>query len=78
MTRLPPPPRLIAKHTEQKDLFTKIIDKVLVYSQGDTSVSKLVINLMSGLLGQIEKEGSNVKISNDTDQIFNFLDKYYR
>jgi len=32
---------------------------------------------MSGVLGQSEKEGSWVKISNDTIQIFSFLDKYY-
>ena len=40
-------------------------------------MSKLVINLMSGLLGQSEKEGTRVKINSDTKQIFNFLDKYY-
>ena len=41
------------------------------------SISKLVINLMSGMLGQFEKEGSRVKISNNIDQIFHFLDKYH-
>ena len=69
--------QLIPKQTQKKDLFTRIIDKVLTYSKGDTSISKLIINLMSGLLGQSEKEGTKVKISNDTNQIFNFLDKYH-
>ena len=69
--------QLISSNTEKKDLFTNIIDRVLTYSEGDTSISKLVINSMSGVLGQSEKEGSRVKISNDTTQIFSFLDKYY-
>lgn len=70
--------QLISSKTEKKDLFTKIIDKVVEYSKGDTSISKLVINLMSGMLGQSEKIGSQGKISNDINQIFNFLDKYYK
>jgi hypothetical protein len=69
--------QLIPTKKENKDLFSKIIDKVLIYSQGDTSISKLVINLMSGLLGQSDKQGSKVKIGSDTEQIFSFLDKYY-
>jgi hypothetical protein len=69
--------QLVSSNSHKKDYLTKIIDKVLLYSDGDTSISKLVINLMSGMLGQSEKEGSRVKISNDIDQIFNFLDKYH-
>ena len=69
--------QLISKHSQSKDLFKKVIDKVLKYCNGDVSMSKLVINLMSGLLGQSEKEGTRVKINSDTKQIFNFLDKYY-
>ena len=69
--------QLISSNSNKKDYLTKIIDKVLLYSNGDTSISKLVINLMSGMLGQSEKEGSRVKISNDIDQIFHFLDKYH-
>jgi len=69
--------QLISKKKIGKDLFTKIIDKVVKYSKGDTSISKLVINLMSGLLGQSERIGSKGKISNDIKQIFNFLEKYY-
>lgn len=69
--------QLISSKSEKRDLFTKIIDKVVEYSKGDTSISKLVINLMSGLLGQSERIGSKAKISKDLDQIFNWLDKYY-
>ena len=69
--------QLIPSKKENKQLFTNIIDKVLEYSKGDTSISKLVINLMSGLLGQSTRTGSRGKINNDVDQIFNFLDKYY-
>ena len=69
--------QLISSKTEKKDLFTKIIDKVVEYSNGDTSISKLVINLMSGLLGQSERMGSKGQISNDIQQIFSFLDTYY-
>jgi len=69
--------QLISKHSQSKDLFKKVIDKVLKYCNGDVSMSKLVINLMSGLLGQSEKEGTRVKINSDMKQMFNFLDKYY-
>ena len=55
-----------------------IIDKILLYCDGDEKISKLVINLMSGMLGQSEKEGTKVKINSDIKQIFNFLDKYYQ
>lgn len=70
--------QLIPSKKESKTLFTTIIDKILEYSKGDTSISKLVINVMSGLLGQSERTGSRGKINNDVEQIFNFLDKYYQ
>ena len=69
--------QLISSKKESKNLFTKIIDKVMEYSKGDTSISKLVVNLMSGLLGQSEREGTRGKINNDIQQIFKFLDMYY-
>ena len=70
--------QLISKEKESKDLFKNIIDKILLYCDGDEKISKLVINLMSGMLGQSEKEGTKVKINSDIKQIFNFLDKYYQ
>ena len=70
--------QLISKQKECKDLFKNIIDKILLYCDGDEKISKLVINLMSGMLGQSEKEGTKVKINSDIKQIFNFLDKYYQ
>ena len=70
--------QLISKQKESKDLFKNIIDKILLYCDGDEKISKLVINLMSGMLGQSEKEGTKVKINSDIKQIFNFLDKYYQ
>jgi len=69
--------QLISKQKECKDLFKNIIDKILLYCDGDEKISKLVINLMSGMLGQSEKEGTEVKINSDIKQIFNFLYKYY-
>lgn len=69
--------QLIPSKKADKNLFTKIIDKVIEYSKGDTSISKLVINLMSGLLGQSERDASRGKINNDIQQIFQFLDTYY-
>ena len=70
--------QLISKQKESKDFFKNIIDKILLYCDGDEKISKLVINLMSGMLGQSEKEGTQVKINSDIKQIFNFLDKYYQ
>jgi hypothetical protein len=70
--------QLISKQKECKDFFKNIIDKILSYCGGDEKISKLVINLMSGMLGQSEKEGTNVKINSDIKQIFNFLDEYYQ
>lgn len=69
--------QLISKEKQNKDLFKNIIDKILLYCDGDEKISKLVINLMSGMLGQSEKEGTKVKINSDINQIFNFLYKYY-
>ena len=70
--------QLISKQKQSKDLFKNIIDKILLYCDGDEKISKLVINLMSGMLGQSEKEGTKVKINSDIKQIFNFLDEYYQ
>ena len=70
--------QLISKEKESKDLFKNIIDKILLYCDGDEKISKLIINLMSGMLGQSEKEGTKVKINSDIKQIFNLLYKYYQ
>jgi hypothetical protein len=69
--------QLIPSHTEDKSMLTKIIDVIMKYSNGNTAISKTVINLMSGMLGQASaKISKNIKINNDIDQIFNFLNKY--
>jgi hypothetical protein len=70
--------QLIPSHKQDKNTLTKIIDVIMKYSNGNTSISKRVINLMSGMLGQSSTRTSkNIKINNDIDQIFNFLNKYY-
>jgi hypothetical protein len=70
--------QLIPSHKEDNDMLTKIIDVVLKYSNGNTKISKTVINLMSGMLGQSSASISKqMKINNDIEQIFNFLNKYY-
>jgi hypothetical protein len=69
--------QLIPSHTEDKSMLTKIIDVIMKYSNGNTAISKTVINLMSGMLGQASaKISKNIKINNDIDQIFNFLNTY--
>ena len=71
--------QLIPSHKEDNDMLTKIIDVVLKYSNGNTKISKTVINLMSGMLGQSSASISKqMKINNDIEQIFNFLNKYYQ
>jgi hypothetical protein len=70
--------QLLPSYKESKDTFTKIIDVVLKYSKRNTSISKTIINLMSGMLGQSSTTTSkNIKINNDIEQIFNFLNKYH-
>jgi hypothetical protein len=70
--------QLIPSHKENKDTFTKIIDVVLKYSNGNTDISKTIINMMSGMLGQSSSTISkDIKINNDIEQIFNFLNNYY-
>lgn len=71
--------QLIPSHKEDNDMLTKIIDVVLKYSNGNTKISKTVINLMSGMLGQSSASISKqMKINNDIEQIYNFLNKYYQ
>jgi len=70
--------QLLPSYNESKDIFTKIIDVVLKYSNGDTDISKPIINIMSGMLGQSSSTISkNIRINNDIEQIFNFLNNYY-
>jgi len=69
--------QLIAKSSRCKNYFKNIINVILKYSLDDTKISKLFINCISGMMGKNEKYNTNVKISNDTEQIFNFLNTYY-
>jgi hypothetical protein len=70
--------QLIPSYKENNNMLTKIIDVVLKYSNGNTAISKTIINLMSGMLGQSStKISKKIKINNDINQIFNFLNKYY-
>jgi hypothetical protein len=70
--------QLIPSHTNRIDMLTTIIDVIMKYSNGNNAISKTIINLMSGMLGQSSTHTSkNIKINNDIDQIFNFLNKYY-
>lgn len=68
--------QLIPSHYENKDLFVKFIDKVIEYSQGDEDIAKLLINMMSGLLGQTHREAVKCKINKDINQIFDWLHRY--
>ena len=44
--------QLLTKNKESKDLFVKVIDKIVEYSKDDKKLYKLMINMMSGLLGK--------------------------
>jgi adenylate kinase family enzyme len=68
--------QLIPTYTEPKNLLSKVIRKILEYSKEDKKLSKLPINMMSGLLGQSEKTITTCKINKDLDQIFNWLEEY--
>lgn len=70
--------QLIPSHKQNKDILTKIIDVVIKYSNGNDDISKPIINMMSGMLGQSStKISKKIKINNDINQIFNFLNRYY-
>jgi nucleoside-triphosphatase THEP1 len=68
--------QLVPSHYEKKTLFVDFINKVIEYSNGDESIAKLLINMMSGLLGQSHREAVKCKINKDKDQIFNWLHRY--
>lgn len=70
--------QLLPSYTEDKGTFTKIIDVVLKYSRGNEDISKPLINMMSGMMGQSSSTISkHIRINNDIEQIFNFLNNYY-
>jgi hypothetical protein len=70
--------QLLPSYKENKDTFTNIIDVVLKYSKGNEDISKPLINMMSGMMGQSSSTISkHIRINNDIEQIFNFLNNYY-
>ena len=68
--------QLISKNKEEKDLFVKVIDKIVEYSKGDKQLYKLMINMMSGLLGKNKTSVSNCNINNNIEQIFYGINEY--
>jgi len=68
--------QLISKYRESKDLFVKVIDKVVEISKGDNSIYKLMINMISGLLGKNKSSVSNCNINSNIEQIFYAISEY--
>jgi len=68
--------QLIPKKKELlgKDYFRPLIDKIIEYSKGDEKIAKLPINMISGLLGKSETEGTRIHLNKDTEQIMSWLD----
>ena len=68
--------QLISKRKEGigKDYFRPLIDKIIEYSKEDEKIAKLPINMISGLLGKSETEGTRVHLNQDTEQIMNWLE----
>ena len=44
--------KLIPKNTEQRLVFKPIIDKIVEVSRGNNNIYKLMINIVSGMLGK--------------------------
>ena len=57
-----------------KEYFRPLIDKIIEYAKGDEKIAKLPINMISGLLGKSETEGTRVHLNQDTEQIMNWLE----
>ena len=68
--------QLIPSHTEKKNKFKVIIDRILEYTNYDKSIYKLLINMLSGLLAKTRVSTGKYSINNDLTQIFGFIHKY--
>lgn len=68
--------KLISKYRENKNLFVKIIDRVVEISNGDSSLYKLMINMISGLLGKNKTSVSNCNINSNVEHIFHAISEY--
>jgi hypothetical protein len=68
--------QLLSRHKEEKSLFVKVIDTIVKYSKGDNNIYKLLINMLSGLLGRTKSSRSDCRINSDIEQIFHFIHTY--
>ena len=58
------------------NILKKLIHKIEEYSKGNTEISKLLINMFSGMLGKSDSKTSKCLINNDLEQIFCFINDY--
>jgi hypothetical protein len=68
--------QLISKKKGKKDLFVSVIDKIVEYSKDDKNLYKLMINVMSGLLGKSKSSVSYCNINKSIEQIFHAINEY--
>ena len=68
--------QLIPSHTESKNMFKLIIDKIMEYSKGDKDIYKLMINMMSGMMAKTKCCTGKYSINSDINQIFAFIREY--
>jgi len=68
--------KLVSKGKENKVLFKSVIDKIVEYSDNDNEKYKLLINMLSGILGKSKSSYSYCFINKCVEQIFNIISTY--
>jgi hypothetical protein len=68
--------KLIPKNTEQRLVFKPIIDKIVEVSKGNNNIYKLMINMVSGMLGKCRNTFTYAKINKCIEQIFDAIAKF--
>ena len=68
--------KLIPKNTEQRLVFKPIIDKIVEVSKGNNDIYKLMINMVSGMLGKCRNTFTYAKINKCMEQIFDAIAKF--
>ena len=58
------------------NIFKPLIDKILEYSKGNTKISKLLVNMLTGMFGKSDCKKSKCFINNNLEEIFCFINDY--
>ena len=68
--------KLICQKRQDKDLFIPIIHKILQYSNHDEAKYKLMLNMITGMLGKHKATNTKCFINKSIEHIFNSLNQF--